>query len=203
MEMQMAGSSEDKAMTMPGKIAVDAGKSRFEMNMAEMKGAQMPPEAMAQMKSMGMDQMVTLSLPDKKLIYMIYPNLKAYVEMPIRNQELTKPESDFKVEITELGKETVDGHPCVKNKAVVTDKEGKTHESIIWCATDLKKFPIKIETAEQGHKVTMLFKDVKFSKPDASLFAPPSDFKKYDNMMGLMMERMGGMGGMPMPPHTQ
>ena len=69
----------------------------------------------------------------------------------------TAAPGDFKVEMTEIGKETVDGHPCVKNKVVVTDKENKKHESTVWNATDLKNFPIKIQTQEQGGNATMLF----------------------------------------------
>ena len=72
--------------------------------------------------------------------------LKGYVEMPSQNPEISKPESDFKLEMTELGKETVDGHPCVKSKATVTDKDGKKYESLVWNATDMKNFPVKIET---------------------------------------------------------
>ena len=53
-----------------------------------------------------------------------------------------------------------------------------------------KKFPVKIETTEQGQAVTMLFKDVKLSKPEANLFDPPSDLKKYDSMMSLMQQEM-------------
>ena len=81
-------------------------------------------------------------------------------------------------------------------------EEAKKHEATVWNATDLKKFPVKIETTEQGQAVTMLFKDVKLSKPEANLFDPPSDLKYY-SMMSLMqqemMKRMGG--GMGMPPH--
>jgi hypothetical protein len=151
-----------------------------------------------------MDKMVNIALPDKKVHYLVYPNMQSYAQMPIQNEEAAKPESDFKVEITELGKETVDGHPCVKNKAVVTDKEGNKLESTVWNATDLKDFPIKIETTERGHKVTMLYKDVKLSKPDASQFEPPSDYKKYDSPMALMMQQgmmRGRPGGMGTPPH--
>ncbi len=207
MEMQVVG---DQPITMPGKIYVSDGKSRFEMDMSEMKGHQLPPDAAAHMKAMGMDKMVTISLPDDKTAYMIYPNMQAYVQMPTQNPDAAKPESDFKIETTELAKETADGHPCVKNKVVVTDKEGNKHESTVWNATDLKNFPIKIETTEAGHTTDMVFKDVKLSKPEAGLFAPPSNYKKYDSMMSLMQEEMmkrmgGGMGGggMGMPPHDQ
>jgi Domain of unknown function (DUF4412) len=154
------------------------------------------------MKSMGMDQVVTISLPEKKVAYMIYPGMQSYAVIQLPNAENVPTNSDFKVETTEIGKETVDGHPCVKNKYVVTDNEGVKHEYTVWNATDLKKFPVKIQTIESGDDVTMLFKNVSLTKPAASLFVPPADFKKYDDMQQLMqqevMKRMGG--GMGMPP---
>jgi hypothetical protein len=116
--------------------------------------------------------------------------------MPIRDAD-AKPASTFKIDMTELGKETVGGHPCVKNKAVITDDEGKTHEATVWNASDLNKFPLKIETTEEGRTTTMVFQNVKTSKPDAALFDPPADYKKYDNMQAMMqqeiMKRMGNM----------
>ena len=201
LEMQVTDKS-GKPMTMPGNFSFDAGKSRFEINMADMKGGQMPPNAAAQMKAMGMDQMVTISRPDKKTAYLVYPGLQSYAEIQPSKADSAPPNSDYKVETTEIGKETVDGHPCVKNKVVVTDKEGTKHESTVWNATDLKKFPVKIQTTEQSGDVIMLFKNVTLAKPAASLFDPPADFKKYDNIQQLMqqevMKRMGG--GMGLPP---
>ncbi len=198
LEMQTKGGSGEESMTMPGKLAFDQGKSRFEMDLAQTKGGRMPPEAAQQMKAMGMDKTLMISRPDKKVSYMIYPGLQAYVENPLADKEAAMPAEDFKVETTELGKETVEGHPCIKSKAVVTDKEGAKHESLVWNATDLKKFPIKIEQTNEGTTVTMLFKDVSLSKPESSLFDPPTGFTKYDNMMTMMqqtmMKRMGAGG---------
>ena len=106
------------------------------------------------------------------------------------------------METTELGKDTVDGHDCVKNKVTVTDKEGKQHESTVWNATDLKNFPVKIVTTEQGNNGTMLFKNISMTKPAASNFEPPAGLTKYDNVQTMMqtemMKKMGG--GMGMPP---
>ena len=201
MEMQTLMPPQNQTVTMPGKIAFDAGKSRFEMDMSEMKGASMPPQAIAQMKTMGMDKMVMIARPDKKLTYMVYPNLQAYTEIAITDQDAVKAESDFNVEVTKLGEEKVDGHPCIKNKAVVSDKQGNKYESTVWNATDLKDFPVKIEVQDQGHAMTMLFKDVKLAKPEASLFESPAGLKRYDNPMALiqgeMMKRMGAGMGMP------
>ena len=205
MESQIKQKSED-TMTMPGKIAYDSGKSRMEMNLSEAKGMKMPPEAAEQMKAMGFDQMITLSLPDKHAVYLIYPGLQSYVETPLAAAK-TGTNDTSKVETTEVGKETVDGHPCVKNKVVVTDDQGGKRESTVWNATDLKSFPVKIFQIEQGAEVTMLFKNVSFTKPAASTFELPAGYTRYDNMQTMMqtemMKKMGGGMGMPpggMPP---
>jgi hypothetical protein len=182
--------------TIPGKLAFDDGKSRFEMDMLKMKNSKMPPGAMEQMKAMGMDKMVVVSRPDKKTSYMIYPGLSAYAEMPLKESESADAVNKLKVETTELGKETVDGHPTVKNKVVVTDEKGKKQEFIAWNATDLKSFPVKLEMSERGATVTMLFTSVKLAKPDAKEFDAPASMKRYDDMMTLMQEEMmKKMGG--------
>ncbi len=188
-------------IVLPGKLAFDKGKSRFEMDMTQIKGGNIPAGAAEQMKAMGMDSLVAITRPDKKLNYLIYPGLTAYVESEAKDAESTDAGGKYKIETTEVGKETFDGRACVKNKIIVTDDKGKTHESLVWNATDLKNFPVKIETAEDGTKITMLFKDIKLTKPDDAAFAPPAAFKKYNNMMALMqeeiMKRVGGAGSPP------
>lgn len=164
------GEKAKKETALSGKLTFDEGKSRFEMEAPEM------------------GSIVVISRPDKKASYMIYPTMKMYMELPLKDAASTEAMSKYKVESTELGKETLLDHPCVKNKIVVTDDQGKKNESIVWNATDLKSFPVKIETTEDGTKMTMIFKDVKLTKPDATLFEVPKD-----------MQRMGGAGGF-MPP---
>lgn len=196
MEFQAAG-PQGEPIAMPGKMCFDSGKSRFEMNMSAIRGGQMPPDAAEQMKAMGLDQMVSISRPDKKAVYLVYSGLKSYVENPLPEAEAAA-DADFKIEATEAGKETVDGHDCVKNKVTVTGKDGKKHESTVWNATDLKKFPVKIVTEKKGESVTMLFQNVSFEKPAAGNFEVPADFQKYASMQSMMqeqmMKRMGGMG---------
>jgi len=45
------------------------------------------PEAAAQMKAMGMDKMIAISRPDKKVTYLVYPGLNAYLEMPLKDAD--------------------------------------------------------------------------------------------------------------------
>lgn len=200
-DMETQFQNKGESMNIPVKMAYDSGKSRSDIDMSDFKGGQFSPDMAARMKQMGMDKVCTISLPDQKIIYLVYPGLQAYTQMPIPNQDGTKNVSDFKVETTELGKETINDHPCVKNKVVVTDDKGVNHEFLVWNATDMNKFPVKFEMNERGQALTMYFKNVKLTKPDASQFEPPSDYKKYDSQAALMQqEMMKRMGGMGMPP---
>jgi hypothetical protein len=183
--------SPGNEMTMPGKIAHVADKSRFDMDMSKMQGGHIPPQAAAQMQKMGMSRMTTITLTDKKLSYIIYPDMKAYMEVATR--ETNAAPSEYKAATTRLGEETIDGHACIKNKVVVTGPDGVAHESTVWNASDLKLFPVKIQTdSAKGTAMTMLFKDVKLDKPAAAQFDLPAEFTKYNDMMSLMMSRTKG-----------
>jgi hypothetical protein len=201
LEMQTAAGQGTDAMSIPGKLFFDQGNSRFEMDMSEIKGGMMSPQAAAAMKSVGIDKTIVVSRPDKNAAYQIYPGVQAYIETKLPQKEASAPASDFKLELTELAKETIDGRPCVKNRAVVTDKDGIKHEAVTWNASELKDFPVKIEQNEGGTTTTMLFKDVRFTKPAPELFLPPANMTKYDNLQSMMqsvlMKQLGG--GAPHP----
>ena len=187
-------------ITMPGKIFYDSGKARMEMNLSTATGLNLPPSAATQMKSMGLDQMITISLPEKKSAYLIYPGLQSYVDNPLP-PEATATNLNFKVTTIQLGKETVAGHPCVQNKVFVVDTKGATNEFTVWNATDLKNFPVKIFRGGAEADVTMLFTDVSLTKPAANLFDTPAGYTRYDNVQTMMqteiMKKMSGGMGLP------
>lgn len=202
-EMSTQLGNNPEPMVMPGKISYLDGKSRFEMDLTLAKGTPMRPEQAAQMKAMGMGEMIVISRPDKKISCLVYPGLQSHVEVPLQESEGAGDLAKFKMETTELGKETISGHPCMKNKVVVTDDQGQKHESTVWNATGLKNFPLKIESVQHGTPVTMTFKDVKLAKPDAGLFEAPANSTKYADMMQMMREGMMkklGAGGLPQAP---
>lgn len=201
-EMQTKVAKKPEPVVMPGKLSFLEGKSRFELDMTQTKGTGMRPEQAGQMKAMGMGEMVMISRPDKKLSYLAYPGLQSHVEMPLQEADAAVTGAKYKVETTEVGKETVDGHSCVKNKVLVTDEQGRKLESTVWNASDLKGFPVKIESVQNSTPVTMIFRDIKLSKPDASLFEAPANSTKYTDMMTMMREGMMkkmGAGGFPPP----
>ena len=182
--------SSNQDMVMLGKMTFDHGKTRVDTDMTQMKV--FPPQTIEKMRNMGMDKTTVISLPEKKITYMIYPGLQAYAQASNGNPNIT---NDYKVSsTTDLGNETVDGHACVKAKIVITDQDGNLFKATVWKASDLKDFPIKIEQVGTKGFTTMLFKDVTFATPIASDFEPPKDFTKCDDkqtMREVIMKRMG------------
>jgi hypothetical protein len=198
LEIQTTGENGTE-VTMPGKMNFDTGKTCFQMNIGDVKGSALPPDAAARMKSMGMDVVITIARPDLKQNLLVYPGLNSYAVIPSQESSASLNPDDFKVETAAIGKETVDGHDCVKNKTTVTDKDGNKHDYTVWNAGDLKNFPVKIQADAQGRPVTMSYKNVTFTKPSASVFEAPAGYTKYDNVQTMMqtevMKKMSSAGG--------
>src|ERR1700722_16351860 len=68
MQTKMNGPSG--LMTVKSKMYFDHDNSRTEMNMADARGGNLPPDAVQQMQALGMDKVVSVSLSDKKSVFM-------------------------------------------------------------------------------------------------------------------------------------
>jgi len=193
MEIKEAGSTD--VMSMPGKFSFLEGKTRFDIDLAESKGTKMPAQVAAQMKALGMGEVVMISRPDKKLAFVVYPGMQAYMESPLAEDEAASPGAKYKVETTELGKDSVNGQACVKNKVLITDEKGNKHEATVWNAAELRNFPVKMEYTEDGHNGTITYREIKFEKPSASSFDPPATFTRYtgvaEMLRGIMLKQFG------------
>jgi hypothetical protein len=198
---------QNQTISMAGKIYMTGGNARTEMDMTKITGGSIPPQAITQMKTMGMDKLVSISIGSKKMLYLIYPNMQAYAKITIPGGD-SSGTSDFKVDSVDLGKDTVDGHPCEKMQYTVSNaKTGEQLKLITWNATDLKGIPIQMKQmvpANNGNPetaVTTHFNDVNVSTPSASLFLPPDGYTAYDSLQTMLqteaMKKMGGTPGMP------
>ena len=160
-------------------------KSRVEIDISQMKSKDLPPGAVAAVKQMGMDRLITIVRPEKKARYLIFPGLQSYVNTPLTAEETASFAKDPKIEKTAIGKETLDGHACVKNKVITTDGKGAKTEFTVWNATDLKDFPVQIMTKEKDDTVIIRYKEVKLEKPDAKQFDVASNYKEYTDFLAL------------------
>ncbi len=195
--------SSKKPFAMSGKLAFMDLKSRFELDLARVKGGGIDDSMKAQVASMGLGQMVMIARPDKNATYVIYPGLESYVllSQPKPDGPAARESTSDQLSISPVGKETINGHPCIKNKYTFKDSAGKTQEAMVWNATDLKQFPIRIDHNESNQPIRLDFKNVDLSKPAESAFSPPASYSKYGTMATLMqnavMKKLGGQ--LPIP----
>lgn len=192
-QMTVANAAGKPLHVMEMEQAARDGNLRTQMDMARMKGADMPAEAVAQMKAMGMDVTVTLFQTEKRLGYMIYPGLKAYAPLPMAGHGTAAPEKPPKIDRADLGPDTVDGHPCVKQRVTITTADGDKQELLVWAAKDLKDFPLKTEISANGQTITIQYKNIKLTAPPAEWFAEPKGFTRYGSVEALMMGSMKRM----------
>jgi hypothetical protein len=175
-ETQVVDKSQNPLVRMPMEFTSLDGKVRLEIDLSQVQSEDFTPNALATLKQAGMDRMVSIFRPDKKLTYVIYPGVQSYQELAQSKAESEAAEKGLKLEKAALGKESLDGHPCVKHKVTVKSGKEPVLEAVIWNATDLKDFPIQIEMKEKDRTVRMHFTDVRFVKPDANQFEIPSAY---------------------------
>jgi hypothetical protein len=180
--------SDGKTITMEMDLAMLDGKMRMETDLTKAKG--IPPGGIESMKQMGMDIMVNIDRPDKKVSLVVFPSMKAYSETPFDTTRIKSEAGDFKIEKTTVGSETIDGHPCKRSKLVITDGSGEKHEAMAWYAVDLKDFPLQILMNQDDATMKMRFTKIRLEKPDAKSFDAPAGFTKYGSQTELMSKEM-------------
>jgi hypothetical protein len=94
-----------------------------------------------------------------------------------------------KVKRTPAGTEVVEGHTCKVENVVVTRADGKTIESKVWEAEDLKGVPVKIESQLPPRKLTAVYRDIVLGTPEKALFTPPDKCTPFEKM-GQVVEKI-------------
>ncbi|HOV89805.1 MAG TPA: hypothetical protein PKW07_03740 [Syntrophorhabdaceae bacterium] len=162
------------------------------------EGIQTPMAKMGnktRIENVGMKDIVTIANGDTKKSITLNINKKIYYEESIKQQDGIMPyyETDMVVDKKKMGTERIDGHPCNKYDVVYYRKSNPKDKfkAIIWEATDLKDFPIKMEFAGPQGKTTIMYKDIKIGAAKASMFEVPKGYKKVNSVQEVMGIGMG------------
>jgi len=178
-EMQVTDHANHEIAFWPMDFSMLNRMIRVEIDLARTRNKDMPSGTAATLKQIGMSQVVSIIRPDKQLVYVIYPDQRVLLSMPLPKEDAEGSDKTPQITKTALGKETIDGHPCIKNKVVISDSSGQKVEAITWDATDLNDLPVQIETQERDNTSVVRFKQIQFAKPDSGLFEPPSGYTQY------------------------
>lgn len=160
--------STGQGMTTNAKVFVSANKSRMET-----------PES------------VTISRMDKKVVWILMPEQKMYMEQAFDPGKVmaSSEKVEGELERTPLGKDTVDGKVTDKYK-VTYEIQGMRNEMYQWIESG-SIFPIKTSSLDGSWSVE--YRNIKTGPQPDSLFEVPAGYKKFSMDMpdmGNMMEEM-------------
>jgi hypothetical protein len=132
---------------------------------------------------LGLDRVIVLAFPEKKQVFLLCPGLRAYCEAP--SGAITAAGAAARTYRSDLGKETIDGHPCLKKSVTVTGANFQGAKAIRWEATDMKGFPIKSEVRSGADTILVKFANVKLQRSGSSLFMIPAGYERYETFQDL------------------
>lgn len=181
LELRIVDTNGTETLNAPMKFSLLDGKMRGDLDVTKLKSKDLPAFAASAASSVGMNEVITLVRPDKKETYLLYPKFQACVVAPLDDEDVAALQKPAKLAKTPLARETLDGHPCIKSKVVVTEPDGRNHTATVWNATDLKDFPVQIQTVDDGATIILRFRQVKFERPVAKDFDLPAGTQKYDD----------------------
>ncbi len=124
----------------------------------------------------GLDYTTAIMRTDKA--FLVYTNWQAWVDTTESNR-LAK--TRFKIRKTEIDRETVNGHPCVKCD-VFASGGGRFISALLWEATDLNGFPVRMDWSKKGVNWSVVFLTIDHKPPKADLFEVPVGYKRYDDL---------------------
>ena len=192
-------------MTMTGAVAQAASPSQpqveysadsvIETAEVSMKGRvyYTPTRERREMDVGGGDKMMMIMRHDKKVVWTLMPSEKMYMEMSLAqaNASDNSDLSQFKIEQTVVGPETVNGVSTTKSKIIMTGPDGEKMGGFMWTTKEniaVKLDAIAIDKKEK-HRFKTELTNLKIGKQDPTLFEVPAGYEK------MSMPGMPGQGG--------
>lgn len=197
-EMTLPAKEGGESLKLPFGVAIADGKMRWELNLANVKSAELPPEAIQGIKDMGLDRMFFIYLPGKPLTLAL-PGMKSYIEMALPKTDAVQQQAQEKIgrlEKREIGRENISGQPTVKYAVKVPGDDGS---ATVWQATNLQNLPVKIAITKDKQTYQLQLSNIKLGPPDAAYFAVPAGFAKQTDLNAVIqaaaMRSLGGITG--------
>lgn len=154
---------ETEEMTVQSKVYRAPDRERREMNMDG-------------------EKQIMIIRRDKGVVWTVIPDERMYMEMKItEGNKGDKDLSEYNIEATVVGEETVNGVSTTKSKLVMTNKKDGSKMGGFWWTTK-EDIVVKMDVIakDEGSKdrVKSELKNLKIAKQDPKLFEIPSGYRR-------------------------
>jgi len=194
--IRVLDSAQQEVFSAPMDFTVLDNKIRLDLEITDIKYKDLPTALAGSLKQLGFSKIVSVVRPDKLASYIIYPEQKIYLTMPLSKEDADAAQKPVKLEKTPIGKDTLHGRICDKTNVILKQEGGKSIEAMVWTTPEMKDFPVQVQSVDGGNTSIIHFKDIRLLKPEATRFELPAGFTGYSSYQeflgGLMRKMMGG-----------
>jgi hypothetical protein len=175
---------ETADMAQTGRIYVSAGKERRE---ALMEGI----------------TMITIRREDLGKTWMLMPDEQMYMEFGHGQKNpsgmTADNPADYDVQMTEVGPEVLDGLETIKQKVIMTAKDGSKMGGFWWTTPEGITIKMDMLAVDEGEKMRLkqVLSNVVIGEPEPALFEIPAGYENMMMGMGMGMGMAMQMPGLP------
>lgn len=187
-ETALTNQTDKSRLTLPMQMMKREDRFRIEVDFGKMKGTGVALQGLSALQNIGMSRMASLVLPQDKGMTILFPELKFQTRVSLSEADL--PSAGFGLTKKPLGKETIQGQPCVRNLVTLTASDGTKTEVTTWESQPLGGFPVRMLFRQDDGSMMMTFSAVSLGAPSEELFKVPGDYRAFGSMAGLMQEAM-------------
>lgn len=128
----------------------------------------------------GGQMMTSILRLDRKVAWLLIPQMKAYTESDLSRYLARTPEGYDVVEHKKVGTETVNGYKAVKYHVTFRTRDGATGTGYYWIVNDSIPIKMDLDVTDNGktRHMTMELTNLKIGPQKASLFEPPAGYRK-------------------------
>jgi len=137
----------------------------------------------------GDQKMVMIIRHDKKVVWMLMPDEKMYMETKFPKEGRKDDLSNYKIEQTTVGPDTVNGIKTTKSKIIMTNLKTEEKMGGFWWTSKegiIVKTDVIAADKNSKERIKSELKELKIGRQAPSLFEVPADFTKMD--IGSMMK---------------
>ncbi len=136
-----------------------------------------------------MQEAISISRPDKNLVWVVMPSEKMYMEQPIDYKTLASSSARIEGEIERkpLGQEALDGKPAQKFQVTYVYK-GRKDTIYQWFIPDLA---VPVKSAAVNGSWSVEYRNIRIGKQAPHLFELPAGYSKFSTAMPSMKDVAG------------
>lgn len=144
------------------------------------------------------EKMMMIIRHDKKVVWMLMPDDKMYMETKFSKDGRKDDFSNYKIDQTTVGPDTVNGIRTTKSKVIMTNLKTEEKMGGFWWATNegiIVKMDIIAVDKNSKERIKSELKNLKIGRQAPSLFEIPADYTRMDMGMGGIGKMLGGHKG--------